>query len=55
MTEAEVHVRAARLADALLDTDPAAIRAALAGITPLQANRVVRAAAALNGGRLRIG
>lgn len=46
MTEARS--RACRLAEALSgETDPVAVRAALAGLTPLEANRVVRAAAAL--------
>ncbi|GEM_PF-6570285 len=55
MTAAEVRVRAARLADALGVSDPRAIRATLSGITPIEANQVVRAAIALSGGRLRIG
>ncbi|KQP33803.1 hypothetical protein ASF49_08020 [Methylobacterium sp. Leaf104] len=50
MTAAETRVRAARLAAALADTDPPAVRAALHGLTPLQANRVVRVAIPLMGG-----
>ncbi|ACS41464.1 conserved hypothetical protein [Methylorubrum extorquens AM1] len=44
----DVRTRAYRLAEALSgETDPVAVRASLAGLTPLEANRVVRAAAAL--------
>lgn len=39
MTAAETRVRAERLASALADTDPNAVRAALHGLTPLQANQ----------------
>lgn len=55
MTAAETRVRAERLASALTDADPPAIRAALHGLSPREANRVARAAAAAQGGRLRIG
>lgn len=55
MTPEELRVRAARLADALEEADPTAIRAALHGLNPRQANAVCRAAAAAQGSRLRIG
>ncbi|MFJ7437334.1 hypothetical protein ACIQW5_06725 [Methylorubrum thiocyanatum] len=55
MTAAEARTRGARLAAALDDADPDAIRDLLRGLTPRQALRVVRAAAAAQGGRLRIG
>ena len=55
MSAAEVRVRAARLADALAEADPHAIRAAMHGLTAQEANRVAREAAAMNGGRLVIG
>lgn len=45
MTAAEVRTRGARLAEALDEADPDAIRAALSGLTPRQALRVCRAAA----------
>lgn len=51
MTAAEVRVRAARLAEALAEADPHAIRAAMHGLTPRQANRVARAAAPLMTGK----
>ena len=51
MTAAEVRVRAARLAEALADGDPHAVRAAVHGLTPRQANRVARAAAPLMPGK----
>ena len=54
MSAAEIRVRAARLVDALAPADPPAVRAALHGLTAQQANRVVREAAAMSGGRLRI-
>lgn len=48
MTEDDVRNRACRLAEALSgETNPVAVRAALAGLMPQQANKVVRAAAAL--------
>ena len=55
MTAAEARTRGARLAAALDDADPVEIRSILRGLTPRQALRVVRAAAAAQGGRLRIG
>ncbi len=55
MTAAEVRTRGARLAEALSEADPDAVRAALWGLTPRQALRVCQAAAAAQGGRLRIG
>jgi len=55
VTPEELRVRAARLVDALAEADPPAIRAALHGLNPRQANRVCRAAAAAQGGRLCIG
>ncbi|WP_375275580.1 hypothetical protein [Methylorubrum thiocyanatum] len=55
MSAAELNVRAARLVDALDEADPHAIRAALHGLSPRQANAACRAAAAAQGGRLRIG
>ena len=54
MNAAEVSVRAARLAAALEEADPDAIRAAMHGLTARQANRVAREAAAMTGGRLVI-
>lgn len=55
MSPEELRVRAARLVDALEEADATAIRAALHGLNPQQANRVCRAAATAQGGRLRIG
>lgn len=55
MTPEELRVRAARLVDALGEADAMAVRAALHGLNPRQANAVCRAAAAAQGGRLRIG
>ncbi len=55
MSAAEVRTRAARLADALGEADPVAIRAATYGLSPRQANAVCLAAAAAQGGRLKIG
>jgi hypothetical protein len=55
MTAAEARSRGARLAAALDEADPDAIRALLRGLTPRPALRVVRDAAAAQGGRLRIG
>ncbi|GJE64140.1 hypothetical protein LNAOJCKE_1340 [Methylorubrum aminovorans] len=55
MTAAEARTRGARLAVALDEADPDAIRSLLRDLTPRQALRVVRAAAAAQDGRLRIG
>ena len=55
MTAAEARTRGAWLAAELDEADPDEIRSLLRGITPRQALRVVRAAAAAQGGRLRIG
>lgn len=55
LTPVELRVRTARLADAVDEADPTAIRAALHGLNPRQANAVCRAATAAQGGRLRIG
>ena len=55
MTAEETRVRAARLAAAMAEADPPAVRAELHGLTPRQANRVVRVAIPLMSGEPRQG